>query len=308
MYHGAFSWSKAYLLPWYDANVNGLLEWGNSINPLACGIKCCWQFTTVSPGYLMELLQSANGLEWLIRNEINKATGIINGIDTDVWNPSTDLLLSHRLKEDFNEFKRENKYILMQRFNLRQDLPLITFIGRLVNEKGADLIPEAIAKYLYDGGRASFVVLGTGDPALKDKFVHMKQQFVSFFDTSLEYNETLSHQLYAGSDFLMMPSRVEPCGLNQLYAFKYGTIPIVRTTGGLADTVIDFSSGNGTGLRFDDFSVEALAGAFKRAALLYERKELLWELIEKIMDLDYSWQKSAQKYLDVYNKITSKNQ
>jgi starch synthase len=196
----------------------------------------------------------------------------------------------------------------MQRFNLRQDLPLITFIGRLVNEKGADLIPEAIAKYLYDGGRASFVVLGTGDPALKDKFVHMKQQFVSFFDTSLEYNETLSHQLYAGSDFLMMPSRVEPCGLNQLYAFKYGTIPIVRTTGGLADTVIDFSSGNGTGLRFDDFSVEALAGAFKRAALLYERKELLWELIEKIMDLDYSWQKSAQKYLDVYNKITSKNQ
>jgi starch synthase len=135
----------------------------------------------------------------------------------------------------------------------------------------------------------------------------MKDQFVSFFDTSIEYNEALSHQLYAGSDYLMMPSRVEPCGLNQLYAFRYGTIPIVRTTGGLADTVIDISSGNGTGLRFDDFSMDALVGSFKRAALLYERKELLWELREKIIDLDYSWAKSAQKYVDIYNKITLKN-
>ena len=307
MYHGAFSWSKAYLLPWYDANTSGLLEWGNVINPLACGIKCCWQLTTVSPGYLMELLQSANGLEWLIRNEMGKATGIINGIDTDVWNPEFDPLISFRMNEDINEFKRANKYILMQRFNVRQDLPLITFIGRLVNEKGADIIPDAIAKFLYDGGRASFVVLGTGHPALKNTFLKMKDQFVSFFDTSIEYNEILSHQLYAGSDFLMMPSRVEPCGLNQLYAFRYGTIPIVRTTGGLADTVIDISSGNGTGLRFDDFSIDALVGAFKRATLLYERKELLWELREKIIDLDYSWAKSAQKYADIYNKITLKN-
>lgn len=303
MYHGAFSWSKAYLLPWYDANSNGLLEWGNTINPLASGIKCCWQFTTVSPGYLMELLQAANGLEWLIRNEMPKATGIINGIDTDIWNPEKDPFISFKLNEGINEFKQENKNLLMNRFNVRNELPLITFIGRLVGEKGADLLPEAIARFLYEGGKASFVVLGTGDPSLKEAFIKLKHQFISYFDTSIEYNETLSHQLYAGSDFLVMPSRVEPCGLNQLYAFRYATVPIVRTTGGLADTVKDISSGNGTGIRFDDFSVEALIGAFKRAALVYERKDLLQELRENIIQLDYSWAVSAKKYIGIYKKL-----
>jgi starch synthase len=170
----------------------------------------------------------------------------------------------------------------------------------LVAEKGADLLPDAIAKFLHEGGKASFVVLGTGDPKLKDAFLTMKHHFTSWFDTSIEYNEALSHQLYAGSDFLVMPSRVEPCGLNQLYAFRYGTIPIVRATGGLADTVTDVSQPNGNGIRFDHFSVDALAASFHRATAVYHHPEAMNQLRAHNMSLDYSWEKAANSYIHIY--------
>jgi len=301
-YHGSFSWNRANLLPWYDSDANGLLEWAGRINPLACGIKTCWALTTVSPGYLMELMQSSNGLEWLLRNELSKASGIINGIDAEVWDPSTDPFLKYRLGDDIADYKEANKQGLSEEFQFRHDLPLITFIGRLVMEKGADLLPEAIAKFLFEGGQASFVVLGTGEPSLKDAFLRMKEQFVSYFDTSISYNEKLSHQLYAGSDFLVMPSRVEPCGLNQLYAFRYGTVPVVRSTGGLADTVKDITQG-GNGLRFDQFSVDALSSSFHRAATLYHDKQLLGGLRENIMQLDFSWETAAGKYINIYQSL-----
>ena len=303
VYHGSFSWNKAMLLPWYDGDARGLLDWAGFINPLATGIKCCWQLTTVSPGYLLELLQSSNGLEWLIRNELQKASGIINGIDTQVWNPQTDLFLSARLSDDVSVFKAHNKLTISRRFQIQPDLPLITFIGRLVSEKGADLLPGAIAKFLFEGGKASFVVLGTGDPQLKEMFLNLKNQFFSYFDTSIEYNEQLSHQLYAGSDFLVMPSRVEPCGLNQLYAFRYGTIPIVRTTGGLADTVTDVSQPDGNGLRFDSLSIDALTSAFHRAAAVYQDGAFFSILRKRILELDYSWEKSAALYHAIYQRI-----
>lgn len=302
-YHGAFSWSKAWMLPWYDADANGLLDWAGQINPLACAIKCCWKLTTVSPGYLMELLQSSNGLEWLMRNELPKSSGILNGIDTEVWNPFTDPLIAARMDEDIAHFKQENKMVLAQRFNIRDNMPLITFIGRLVAEKGADLLPGAIERFLHEGGQASFVVLGTGDPSLKDAFMQMKHHFVSWFDTSLEYNETLSHQLYAGSDFLVMPSRVEPCGLNQLYAFRYGTVPIVRSTGGLADSVKDISTPEGNGIRFDHFNTEALSASFHRAVALYHHPGAMEQLRERNMQLDHSWENAAQNYTRLYSSI-----
>ncbi len=300
VYHGSFGWSKAWILPWYDADANGLLDWAGNINPLACGIKCCWKLTTVSPGYLLELLASSNGLEWLIRNELPKSQGILNGIDTQVWDPESDPLIENRFYNDISRFKSDNKAVLRKRFDIHADQPLITFIGRLVAEKGADLLPDAIAKFLHEGGKASFVVLGTGDPNLKDAFLTMKHHFTSWFDTSIEYNEALSHQLYAGSDFLVMPSRVEPCGLNQLYAFRYGTIPIVRATGGLADTVTDVSQPNGNGIRFDHFSVDALAASFHRATAVYHHPEAMNQLRAHNMSLDYSWEKAANSYIHIY--------
>jgi starch synthase len=304
VYHGSFSWSKAMLLPWYDGDARGLLDWAGLINPLATGIKCCWQLTTVSPSYLLELLHVSNGLEWLIQNELHKASGIINGIDTQVWNPQTDPFLSARLENDLPTYKAQNKRTISKRFEIQPELPLITFIGRLVAEKGADLLPDAIAKFLFEGGKASFVVLGAGDPQLKSIFLNLKNRFFSYFDTSIEYNEELSHQLYAGSDFLVMPSRVEPCGLNQLYAFRYGTVPIVRTTGGLADTVTDISQPNGNGLRFDMLSIDALSKAFHRAEAVYNNTELFSRLRDRIVQLDYSWEKSAELYLQLYQRIT----
>lgn len=302
-YHGAFPWSKAYLLPWYDADANGLLDWAGMINPLACGIKCCWKLTTVSPGYLLELLQASNGLEWLLRNELPKAQGLLNGIDTEVWNPSNDPLLNIHYQEDIDEFKAASKAKISERFQIQNELPLITFIGRLVHEKGADVLPDAIGRFLSEGGKASFVVLGTGDPALKDAFLQMKAHLAHYFDTSIEYNEGLSHQLYAASDFLVMPSRVEPCGLNQMYAFRYGTVPIVRATGGLADTVRDIDNPGGNGIRFDYLNSEALSHAFHRAVSVYHHPGAMSALRKHIMQIDHSWEHAASQYETLYQSL-----
>ncbi len=302
-YHGSFSWDKAYLLPWYDAQARGLLDWDNRINPMATAIKCCWRLTTVSNGYLNELQYQANGLEVLLRQERMKSTGIVNGIDNKVWNPSTDPMIAFPLQGDLNKYKKKNKIELKKHFKFEEDRPLITFIGRLVYEKGADLLPDAISKFLYEGGKASFVVLGTGDPGIRDAFLRIKPFFENYFDTSIQYNEKLSHQLYAGSDFLVMPSRVEPCGLNQLYGFRYGTIPIVRSTGGLAETVIDISEPGGNGLKFNDLTIDAMCNSFHRAADIFNQNEALATIRQQILNLDFSWEKAALYYIQIYQSL-----
>jgi len=303
LYHGAFPWSKSALMPWYDGDARGLLEWNGMVNPLACAIKCCWYFTTVSHGYLRELANHSNGLESLIRSEWPKASGIINGIDSQTWNPSTDPLISHRFYNDISKYKAQNKAVVCERFKVKPELPLITFIGRLVSEKGADLLPESIVRFLERGGQATFVVLGTGDPGIRDRLIALKPHLVNYFDTSIEYNEQLSHQLYAGSDFLVMPSKVEPCGLNQMYAFRYGTIPIVRATGGLADTVIDIGDEGGNGIRFNQFSSDDLVYSFFRATDVYHQSDQLEALRAHIMNLDFSWEKSVNAYQSIYNRL-----
>lgn len=303
-YHGAFSWTQQHLLPYFYADAAPWLDWSQTINPLATGIKCSWRLTTVSPNYLNELKHSSNGLEGLVRQESGKSVGILNGIDTQVWNPATDPLIEHHYKKNIESFKSANKKVLMESFNLQEDLPLFTFIGRLVDEKGADLIPDLIYRYLETGRRACFFVLGSGDPKLKDRFLTMRHELFNFFDASIEYNEKLAHQLYAGSDFLLMPSRVEPCGLNQLYSFRYGTIPVARAVGGLWDTVIDAGEPEiGRGFRFLQFSVDDALDALVRASGLYYHKKSLNGLRKRIMALDFSWEKSAQEYIDLYKTI-----
>lgn len=307
-YTGAFSWQNLPLLPYFQAEAKSLLDWAGTIHPLASAIRCAWKVTTVSNGYLHELKQAGSHLEWLLNNEWHKAQGILNGIDNQVWNPSTDPLIAERLKgklleSNIEAFKKANKALLCQRFRIDPDAPLVTFIGRLVSEKGADLLPELIKSSIQLGGEMSFVVLGTGDPQLKQRFLSMRDQFMYRFDTSIEYNESLAHQLYAGSDFLIMPSRVEPCGLNQMYAMRYGTIPIVRSVGGLADTVSDIGESGGRGVRFNHFSVEDALLALWRSTMLYKDKELLKTVRKRIMNLDFSWEKSAQDYINLYNSL-----
>lgn len=304
-YHGAFSWRNMYLLPFFDAAARGLLDWADTICPLASGVKCAWRVTTVSPSYLRELMSDSNGMEWLFYHEQHKSVGIINGIDANVWDPSSDRYISHHLAGDMEAFKAANKRVLAQRFHVDPSLPLVAFIGRLVGEKGADLLPDAIARVVNSGMRVAFVILGTGDPRLHDSIRHLVQRYPGRVDASLEYNEGLAHQMYAGADYLIMPSRVEPCGLNQMYAMRYGTIPIVRSVGGLRDTVPDIGEpdGSGRGVRFDRFDADDVYMAVYRAAELYLYPEKIKALRQRIADIDFSWERSAGEYIEIYREL-----
>lgn len=307
-YHGAFSWEKANLLPPYEEDAKGLLDWNHSINPLTTGIKAAWRVTTVSPNYMRELSRMGNDLGWLLQHESEKTLGILNGIDAQHWDPEADPMLFSKLDDQMTAFKAANKMPLVQRFTLRPDLPLITFIGRLVREKGADLIPDLLNKALHSGLEFSFIVLGTGEPRLHEVLGELQYHHPGHVGVALEYNEGLAHQLYAGSDFLFMPSRVEPCGLNQMYAMRYGTVPIVRTVGGLKDTVVDVAEDpdNGRGIRFDEFNLEASHHALLRAVELYWDTGAFHTLRERIAALDFSWERSAGEYLDLYQTLNKK--
>jgi starch synthase len=305
-YHGNYDHGKRFLLPYFYPDRGGLLDWSGSLNALSAGIRTCWALTTVSGSYMDELKYSSNGLENLIQAESSKAFGIINGIDTDVWNPQTDPLIESNFGEkNVTAGKKQNKEILCQQFNLDPSRPTFSFIGRLVKEKGADILPEVIKTYLSRGEDVNFIILGTGDPDLHIKFRDMARTHIGYFDASLQYNERLAHQIYAGSDFLLMPSRVEPCGLNQMYALRYGTIPIVRAVGGLRDTVIDMGDEGGYGIRFLQFDPNDLYHALDRAVALFKEKTHLLNLQRKAISLDFSWHKSATTYINLYKKLVS---
>jgi starch synthase len=257
-YQGWMNWKFTQFFPLWDSWKSGLLEWNNQINPLACGIKCADKVTTVSPTYMKELMNKANGLEALFEYEKGKCCGILNGIDFDVWNPETDAFLFKNFSSKNVEVeKQENKIKLCDDFGLNSSLPLIIFIGRLVGEKSADLLPEVI-KLAFEKyyGQFNLLVLGNGDKYIEQQLTQINEKWFGYYHTKIEFNEKLSHQMYASADFLLMPSRVEPCGLNQLYALRYGTIPMVRRTGGLNDTVIDFGDKNGYGICFNNATYE----------------------------------------------------
>ena len=277
-----------------------------AINPLASAIKCAWRVTTVSPSYLEELRHQAAGLQSLMEYERGKSAGILNGIDNDVWNPLTDIHLAKNFDDQsVKEGKRKNKKELCAMFDLDPDKPLITFIGRLVGEKAADILPDAIRSSIYHHhGAANFLILGSGEPDVENRLEEVRHQFAGFVGTYIGYNEALSHLLYAGADFLMMPSRVEPCGLNQMYALRYGTVPMVRSTGGLKDTVRDFGDWQGYGIRFNNASVEDVTYSVGRAIDLYNNKKDLFTWMRSyMMHIDNSWDASAAEYITLYREL-----
>jgi starch synthase len=304
-YQGKYDIGSYRMLPAFSFDNMGLLEWDGMMNSLASGLKTAWQITTVSKNYMKELKEESNGLEALLRSEEQKSIGIINGIDTQVWDPSKDELLAHNFSfANRKSGKKKNKEVLCKEFGLDPELPTISFIGRLVREKGADLLPDLISIFMKEKKEVNFVLLGTGDPQLHAIFDRMSSDHVGFFDATLEYNEKLAHQMYAGSDFILMPSRVEPCGLNQMFAMRYGTIPIVRAVGGLKDSVVDINEKNGYGICFDEFTLQNAEYAVNRALDLFNNQTLFNEVRAKTMKLDFSWNRSAKEYIDVYTKLT----
>lgn len=304
-YQGWMSWNKSDYIPHWDGWRWGMLDWKDTINPLACGIKCASKVTTVSESYLEELRYMSNGLEPLFEYERGKCAGILNGIDTKVWDPETDTYLdNHFSTKNVGEIKKVNKQLLCDTFHLDVNKPLIIFIGRLVGEKAADLLPQVIGDSIHHmEARMNFLVLGSGEFWVERQLESMRGYLMGFFNAQIGYNEKLSHLMYAGADFLLMPSRVEPCGLNQMYSMRYGTVPIVRRTGGLKDTVIDYEDTDGYGVCFTHASVGDITHAIYRSLLLYDDKAKMEAVRKQIMELDFSWDRSAQQYIDIYTSV-----
>ena len=307
LYQGQFGFDKLYYLPEFDLSHIKVLEWDNCINSLAVAIKCAWAVTTVSPSYLNEINYSANGLESLFNMVRYKSKGILNGIDIEVWDPATDPALAKNYSiKNYEVGKQENKDKLCKLFNLDPTKPLFSFIGRLLSEKGGDLLSLASAVALSENyQKLNILILGSGDVAIESHLNSLLQDYEGNYNTFIGYNEELAHLVYAGSDFLLMPSRVEPCGLNQMYSLRYGTIPIVRRTGGLKDTVVDFGDG-GNGICHDQATVGDVTYSIQRAIKLYEDKKEINKIRKIGMNTDHSWERVCQEYIEMYNQIIDK--
>ncbi len=303
-YQGWFSHDRIGLIPKFNLEHVGLLDWYGNINPLACAIKCAWRVNTVSPSYMEELKKNANHLESLLTHEAAKCIGILNGIDTEVWDPNTDsyLIKNYDLKT-IAIGKKANKKWLCESFDLNVDKPLFAFIGRLVYEKGSDLFPEAFEQVLNNQD-VSILLLGSGEQKTEERLLDLKERYKGKFNAYIGYDEKLSHIIYAGADFLLMPSRVEPCGLNQMYSLRYGTIPVVRSIGGLKDTIIDVQDG-GFGFTHKETTVEQIASTIRRAATLYDDQKEFKSITKQIMQIDHSWKRSALAYISMYKSITN---
>lgn len=305
IYQGQFGFDKLYYLPDFDLSKVTVLGWDNRINSLATAIKCASAVSTVSPNFLNEINNFGYGLESLFNQVRHKSRGILNGIDTEVWNPMKDkMVFANYSVKTLEKGKQFNKEKLCNQFDLDPNKPLFSFIGRLLEEKGADLLPHAAASALSENFKdINILILGSGNTAIENQLSHLVTSFKGNYNVFIGYNEALAHQIYAGSDFLLMPSRVEPCGLNQMYSFRYGTIPIVRRTGGLKDTVIDIGD-DGNGICHDQASIADVCYSIQRAVNLFKDPKSLKNSRKKIMNIDHSLESVCQEYLEMYHLIT----
>ena len=302
-YRGVMDWKHVTLFPTFPDEHKGLLDWDGEIHSLACAIKCAWRITTVSPSYMEELQDNFDTLTPLMQDEKHKALGVLNGIDNALWDPSADPMLPFNLKKSLSYFKSKNREILASNytFDLKKKA-LVSFIGRFAYEKGADLLADAIRSFLKTNSSFHFFILGSGDKRIESDILTLVKEYPNNVTSVIAYNEQLAHHIYAASDFILMPSRFEPCGLNQMYAMRYGTVPIVRSTGGLKDSVPDIGD-NGNGISFLKANTNDIVYSFGRAASLYKNKKEFNTLRNKIVKLDFDWKQSAQQYIEEYKKI-----
>ena len=297
-------------LPSEVFNMGALKEGYEDANMLKGGLAYADRITTVSGTYAQEIQTSEYGehLEGHLRYHNYKLRGIVNGIDYGMWNPETDpaLAVNYGLGNVL-EHKMENKLALQKELGLEQDEGkfVLGLISRLTNQKGLDLVSAVIPQVL--DGNTQIVVLGTGDKVYEDTFRGYEDAYKGTFSACIQYDESRAHRIYAGADALLVPSRFEPCGLTQLNAMHYGTLPIVRETGGLKDTVEPYNtfSGEGNGFTFDRYESGLLLDAINRAKTLYFTNRYHWdEVVQRDMAKDVSWENSAKQYKDLYLELT----
>lgn len=296
-------------LPPHAFGVGGV-EYFGGVSYLKSGMECADYVTTVSPNYADEIRTPAfgMGLEGLLNGRADSVVGILNGVDTTAWDPAIDPALPQKFTVNTIHNRRINKQAVVEKFGLDgTDGPLFCVISRLTDQKGMDLLLQAVDGMVDLGGRLA--VLGSGEPYLEDGFRHMTARHPGKVALITGYNEALSHLMQGGCDAIVIPSRFEPCGLTQLYGLRYGCVPVVSRIGGLADTVIDanpaaISAEVATGVVFDANSAHMLYEAIRKTVRLYA-DEKLWKKIQRRgMKSDVSWETSAKRYADLYATLT----
>lgn len=282
--------------------------WGK-VNLMKIGIETADLLSTVSVTYAREIQSGPEygyGLEGILRNRASDLHGIVNGIDYDEWNPETDPLIPAHYSTQDPSGKAMCKAALLQTMRLprrKGRVPLIGIISRLADQKGFDLIEEAIQEIAKQD--LQMVILGTGQQKYHELFQKISARYPERIAVRLGFDNQLAHQIEAGADLFLMPSKYEPCGLNQLYSLRYGTVPIVRATGGLADTVTDYDvqSDRGTGFVFHDYSAVEMMAAIERALVVYADSKRWQRLMVRDMMQRWSWEESARKYMELYEEI-----
>ena len=281
------------------------IEFYGKLNYMKAGLIYSDLLTAVSNTYANEILDPENGfgLDGVLRNRKNDLFGVINGIDYDKWDPMKDDLIPAKYGPENLRFKAKCKKILVDRTGIDDaGLPLFGIVSRLSSQKGLDLIFRSLDELL--GMKANIIVLGKGEEYYESLFRTAAGKFRGRLFVKTGFDEALSHLVYSGCDFFLMPSKYEPCGLGQLISMKYGTIPVARKTGGLADTIQDYNHrlSTGTGFLFSDFTPEALQDSVKRAINVFNDRKRMKKLIHDAMASDFSWRKSAVRYLELYKK------
>lgn len=287
------------------------LDKGEAVNPMKGAIVTCDRILTVSQGYAYEVTTAEGGfgLDGLLRGRQHVLNGIVNGVDIDEWDPATDENIATHYWPGNMDGKKECKKALQRElgFNENEHVPLVGFIGRLDWQKGPDLIQDAVHNHRLLEQDIQMVMLGSGDPGMEEWMAWAEDTYQDKFRGWRGFSVPVAHRIIAGCDIILMPSRFEPCGLNQLYAMRYGTIPVAHATGGLKDTIEDFNpyahemTGAGTGLTFSPFSSEAMMGAMNSALDTYRHQKDQWKGIQlRAMNQDMSWQRSAAQYEQVF--------
>jgi len=296
-------------IPGFLFTAQGLELYGKA-NLLKGGILYSDLVTTVSPTFAEEIKKREYGygldavLKWVSRKS-NNLTGILNGIDYEEWNPETDKSIYKNFSSKETELKATNTFNIKKDLGLKEseEYPLLCFVSKLTEQKGLDLLIDSLPQ-IFDLGY-EVVIIGSGEARFEQMLKRAKKKFRTKLSIAIKPSEDLERKIYAGSDMLVMPSRFEPCGLGQIIALRYGTIPVVRGTGGLLDTVKDYNEDkrNGNGFIFHEFSKVSLLDALIRAISVYEDKKAWSKLITKAMKEDFSWRKSGKTYKEIYEKL-----
>lgn len=283
-----------------------LIQYDGLVNFMKAGIECSNKVTTVSPTYAKEILDPwySHGLDPILNQRSWKLCGILNGIDTDSYNPEADASLWKNYNADDFSAKAENKAELQKMMGLavNPDTPLIGIVTRLVGHKGVDLMKEVLEKSLWERD-IQYVVLGSGEWQYESYFRGLHDKYPDKVGLRLGFVPDLARKIYAGADMFLMPSKSEPCGLSQMVALRYGTVPIVRETGGLKDSITDSGDGEGNGFTFKTYDAYDMLGAIYRAVEAYNSKDYWKMLVERALRCDMSWGKSANEYIKMYKSL-----